>query len=773
MWPAQGALACTLTSGNEGCYATPLDDLATFATTATVRPAQLVATPIHTPTLMSSTAPKITFVDSPNTVPCSISNGLEQCRLPSFSGLPPPNAAVDGMKTILDADMITVLGHGKSIFKGNVTVVKDRQRLVADKVIYNRNTGTLRARGHLAFALPTVQAQGTHGYYSLDTGRGTFYDAHYRLPITRGRGHAQKIELTGPESSTLHDVTYTTCPLDQTDWVLTSSTINLDQNDEEGTAYNAVLWFYHVPVFYSPFISFPLTDKRKTGFLSPTFGYSKHDGIEIIMPYYFNIGSNVDATVTPRYIGRRGLLTTGQFRYLLPGTSGNISYSLIPNDKLAGMRRSRFHFGDTSQLGSHWRFGADINHVSDPNYFEDLDNGARASRRLFQVSSAHLRYNSPDWSFRTLLQTYQTLTPNRAPYRILPQFVLGWNPSPENRHLMYGVNSQLTRFAYPGRISATRLHIAPQMSYSFGEYDYAWHVKPALQFDVTKYELGNVHTNRPTQLTRAAPIFSLDSGLTLVRNTSFDGIVETLEPRLRYLYVPYRDQSNIPLFDTGKATFNFSQLYSNDRFTGLDRLGDTNQLSYGLTTRFIHPDTGRELLSASLGQILYFRDRRVRPHGGAPLTRPTSDIIAEASFNLNQHWSANAFVQWNQKTRRTDVESARLQYKDGARRVVNLAYRYHHRKREETDFSFAWPVARNWQFVGRWQYSLSEQATRQMFYGFEYENCCWAFVFVNRHYLRGNRLSQAYYLELQFKGLGRLGRNIMNFVKHGILGFGG
>ncbi|HET7370978.1 MAG TPA: LPS assembly protein LptD, partial [Gammaproteobacteria bacterium] len=288
------------------------------------------------------------------------------------------------------------------------------------------------------------------------------------------------------------------------------------------------------------------------------------------------------------------------------------------------------------------------------------------------------------------------------------------------------------------------------------------------------YQLYNVHDPlQPTQLSRAAPILSLDGGLVFERDAGFGGLIETLEPRLYYLYVPYRDQSGIPLFDTSGATFNYLQLFSDNRFNGVDRLGDANQLSYALTTRFVQPDTGRELFAASIGQIHYFRNRLVTLPGQPPETRPTSDIIGELRLNLDDHWTTTAALQWNPHTHKNDVAAFQFQYHGNANQVVNLGYRFRRDRLEEADVSFAWPVARHWKLVGRWNYSLKDQETRETFAGFQYENCCWAFVFLNRRYLRtSGEIASSLYFELLFKGLGRLGRDIEEFLERGILGYG-
>jgi LPS-assembly protein len=699
------------------------------------------------------------------------------CPLPPFK--PAPRAAKklpkNGAVTI-DADSVDALRNGVSVFKGNVLVRQNDDRLSAARMAYHSYQRSIFASGDVLYSSPTLEVRGTHGRYFLKTGLGDFFGADYRLPQRSGRGHAKKVALTGPGLSRLHEVSYTTCPIGRNDWSLNASTVKLNRNTEVGVAYNATLDFYGVPIFYTPYLSFPLTDERKSGFLSPVIGYSGSRGIDITEPYYFNIAPNFDATLAPRILGRRGVLVNSQFRYLLKGTEGELDFSILPYDREAHRQRRHFHFDNATRISDEWRFNANLNHVSDPNYFADFGNSLSEAATVHQVSNVQIGYNQTSWSFLTRFRSYQTLnaygTRLRPPYRELPQILLDWRPPPDNYRLDYGVDDELVRFAYPGRVGAARLHVRPHLDYNFGSH--ALYLKPAAKFDLAEYQLYNVHKPRqPTDVSRAAPVLSLDTGMVLERNTVFGDLVETLEPRLFYLYVPYRDQTDIPLFDTHDAPFNFIQLFADNRFNGADRLGDANQLSYALTTRLLHPDTGRELLAASVGQIHYFRDRLVTLPGRAPKTRAESDIVGELRLSLDPHWSSMARLQWNPKTRQNDVGALRVQYRAGPRKVANAAYLFRRDRIEETDFSVAWPISHHWRVVGRWNYSLRDKQTRETFAGFEYENCCWAFLFLDRRYLRPTgRITHGIYLELQFKGLGRLGRDLSELLERGILGYG-
>jgi LPS-assembly protein len=698
------------------------------------------------------------------------------CPLPPFENTPPPRPSNDKTITI-DADAITAFRFGRSLFEGDVEIVQGDQRLRSNRAVYDSKTREVDASGNVLFATPDITALGERGQYSLDTHLGKFFDATYRLPRRHGRGTAKEIHLTGPGLSELHEVTYTTCPIGHDDWVLNTPTVELDRNSDVGIAYNATIDFFGVPIFYTPFISFPLSGKRKSGFLAPTLGYSGGNGLDITLPYYFNIAPNMDATLAPRLLGHRGVLINTQYRYLLPGTTGELDYDVLPYDRLTGERRDYFSFGNHTEMTEHWNFDASLNHVSDGEYFQDFGNSLAETSTVQLRSDIGTSYNDMNWSFGTDLISYQTFGV-RTPYRELPDITLAWQAPVTDYRLDYGFNSELVRFQYPGlingkpQINGDRLHIQPGIDYTLGTSGY--YLQPAAKLDLTEYSLFNVSDPmQPTRIGRAAPILSLDGGLVFERNADSAGnLIETLEPRLFYLYVPYHDQRDIPIFDTHGADFNFVQLFSDNRFIGTDRLGDANQVSYALTTRFIRPNTGKELLAASIGQIHYFEDRRVTLPGQSIDTRPTSDLVGELRFNINDRWSSQMDWQWNPTTRQNDVGEFQLSYQPAARQVVNLGYRYRRGQLEETDVSLAWPVTRNWRFVGRWNYSLSDQATHETFAGLEYENCCWAMLFVDRHYLAPDgKLRSALYFELQLKGLGRLGRQIEDFLQRGILGY--
>lgn len=694
------------------------------------------------------------------------------CPIPPFENTPPPSTAPNKQTTTVDADSATAVREGVSLFTGDVVILQGDKRLRSDKATYDSAKRSITATGNVLFATPSFAAKGGRGKYLLDSDTGKFFNANYRLPKRHGHGTAKEIDLVGPGLSELHDVTYTTCPLGDNDWLLTTPTVELNRNTDVGTAYNATIHFMGVPIFYTPFISFPLSDKRKSGFLAPTLGYSGGNGLDITQPYYFNIAPNMDATLAPRLLGHRGVLINSQYRYLTESSEGELNYSVLPHDRMADRQRYHFSFDDRTRLSEHWGLGANLNHVSDADYFSDFGNSLTETATITQVSNVQVGYDDLNWSFLSRLRSYQTFRA-RPPYRELPQLVLNWQAPPDNYRLDYGFGSELVRFTYPGRVGADRLHVKPTIDYSFGTSGY--YLRPAAKLDLMEYNLFDIgDSNRPTHLSRAAPIFNLDGGLVFERDATDSGdLIETLEPRLFYLYVPYRDQSNIPLFDTHGAAFNFVQLFSDNRFIGADRLGDANQLSYALTTRFIRPNSGKELLAASIGQIHYFQDRRVTLPGDEPETRSNSDIVGELRFNFNDHWSSLAALQWNPTTRQNDVGEFQLQYRAAPRQIVNLGYRFRRDRLEETDVSLAWPITPHWRFVGRWNYSLKEQATRETFAGIEYENCCWTFLFVDRHYLTpAGDLNSALYFEIQLKGLGRLGRQLEDFLERGILGYG-
>jgi LPS-assembly protein len=684
-----------------------------------------------------------------------------------------PNAA---SPTYLSSDY----GEGKIderyTLKGNVSIRRGDQRIQADRAVYDDKSGVIDATGNVRFQQGGLITEGGSAHYNLDTGTGEFSSARYQYLEQHASGKAASIVHTSRDVTRLHHATYTTCDPNKIDWELRARDVTLHHDEAVGEAYNVTVRFKDVPFLYFPYINFPLNDKRKTGVLPPTLGYSNSGGLDIGVPFYWNIAPNRDATITPRLVARRGLLTKGQFRYLTQRSAGQVEAEFLPDDRLYGANRGTLSLQNRTQFNLHWSANIDAGYVSDYKYFSDLGDSLAIASTTQVDRRMDINYHGNYTSFLARAQGYQNLDPTlpaaSRPYQRLPQLVFATATPAHPFGTAYRLDGEYVRFERSASLTGSRLHLTPSLSWPLETEGYFF--TPKVKLDYTQYQLSGQAPGTAADPTRTVPLYSVDTGLYLERETRIadHGFLHTLEPHLFYLRVPYRDQSTLPLFDTGLFDFSFSQLFRDNRFSGADRIGDADQISAALTSRLIDEATGREWLSGSLGQIFYMADRRVTL-GGAPQTQGTSDIAAEARSHMSQRWSSYFDILWNPDTHKTDQGDVQLQYHLDDRRIVNAAYRFRRDQLTQTDYSFLWLLNPRWRLVGRWNYSLRDHRSLETLAGVQYESCCWIFRATGRRYvsdIAGN-YTRSLYLQLELKGLGSIGQSVEDILEHDILGY--
>lgn len=754
------------------------------------------------PAFAAPPAPPANTAPTGNALPIG-SSGYDQwglCPPLPASPVPPPAPGTppdSQQPTDLFADHEDGYVNGVTTLTGHPKVIQGSRQLTADLMRYNAVTGKVHATDNVKFFSPNMNLDGETADYDLNNANGSFDHADFFLPKRHGRGRAERIQMLDKDRDLLTDMHYTTCPVGKQDWMLHAPDMLLDQATNTGIGHNVVIDFYGVPIFWTPYINFPLNDDRKSGFLAPSFGYSTRTGTDLTLPYYFNLAPNYDATLSPRVITQRGFDLGGEFRYLLQGgSSGQLDFNYLPHDKLADRDRALLHFADNTPLGpsnaagtqTNWNFNTAYNWVSDNLYFQDLGDSLTAIASTIQERHAAINYSSDDsdLTFLTQVQGFQIvdplISPLSYPYRRLPQVSMDWQSDAASLGPQFDLQTELVRFQQDQRLGAVRTDVKPSISDTFGTAGY--YLTPTAAFRFTNYDLNsNTLAGQQTQISRSLPIFSLDSGLSLERSADNGSYIQTLEPRLFYLYVPYRDQSNIPLFDSVQPQFSFLQLFTDNRFFGADRQGDANQLSYALTSRLLDGSDGSEIVEASLGEIRYFKDRQVQMQycplatscrtPTPPDTNLFSDLVGNLTFNINDEWSTSYGQQWNPYTRQTDLGAVGLQYHPGYHQVINLAYRYNRALNlKQTDLSVDWPLTGHWSTVGRWNYDVQNRLTLESFIGFQYDSCCWTFQIVHRRFITqtGTADSQ-YFLELQLKGLASIGHRLEDFLQNGILGY--
>lgn len=673
--------------------------------------------------------------------------------------------------TQITADEAVAESKSRTLLRGNVVVQRDEVLLQGREAEYDRDLDRLLLRDDVVYHTGELSIEGDSAHMFLDRNSGEINNARFVFPDIHALGSADRMSFEDPEHAALEGVRYTTCPPEKQDWLLRARELNLDRENNTGEAYSVVLSFMHVPFLYSPYLNFPL-EGRKTGLLPPTFGTSEENGTDISLPFYWNIAPNQDATITPRNItGRGGMLQT-EYRFLTQRSAGQLSGDYLHDDKLFGDDRSYFSTIYSTDLGQGWNSALLYQRVSDDSYFDDLGGSQESSSQTHLERHLNLSYRNPYWNFLGRVQDYQALT-GAEPYRRLPQLSLdGQSPRRVNRPQM-ALESEAVRFQHDTLVpTGNRFDIKPSLSLPLEGA--AWFLTPKLAWRYSQYQLQDNPDG--DNLVRSLPIGSLDGGLFFERKLSLGNTpyIQTLEPRLYYLNVPYRDQDAIPLFDSALSDFSFSQMFQDNRFTGVDRQGDAHQLTLALTSRFIEDASGRDRLSASIGQIHYFEDREVTlSPTGSPDSESTSDLIGELSANPSRSLNLSVTEQWNPNEHVTERLTARLRYSPDKRRIFSLNYRFNRDNiQRQVDTVLLWPLARHWRILSRWNYDLENEKSLDTIGGFEYESCCW----IARLVARADRtsideeLSHSIFVNLELKGLATLGKRLEDAVGRDILG---
>lgn len=760
----------------------------------------------NSPCLTQKGGPPCPSEQQPLTGP---SGALRESQLPT-SG----NIQVDADQAV--ANMLDWTVH----LQGNVDMKQGVRELKSEELDYNRKTNAVKSDKRLEYSDPLIHLIGNKGgSYSPDKG-GDFKGAEFDLRQRSAHGTADSMHWSPQGVLTMKRVTFSTCPANRPSWKIKARRVTLDTQSKVGSASGATIDFQGVPIMYLPALSFPLSNERKSGFLFPVIGDTSQSGAVLSTPFYWNIAPNLDFTLQPTEYSRRNEDIGGDFRYLTDSSHGELIWDYLPNDVLYQKQyapqsdeRSRVRFTDATELPGDFRLSLQGDNVSDSHYFEDFSQGPEGSATAFLDRAADLSYRDEHWRFDGEAEEYETvdatLPLEERPYERVPRVGLsgdfGFGPG---ELLRYGFDSEAVRFdrddtrltAFPSlstsaalcaqialgcRVTGWRFNVTPQASLNLGGPGYFVH--PTVGYSATQYELENVPSLYSSTPQTLLPFGSFDTGLVLEKDLQSERTL-TLEPRLMYLYVPYRDQSKLPLFDTGVPDLNPIELFRPNRYVGGDRFGDANELTGALSSRLFDSGNGQQFLSATVGESYYFVPPRVTIPGEAPLVG-RSDFIAQLQLTAFEHWSANYGLQWNPHTDTAVREYVDLQYKPASTAVVNLAWRFEQNSVDQVEFSTAWPVTHSWNIFLREIYSLRSETyflplggttmnptpvpinalgqpaaaaipvtippkPLETFVGFEYRSCCWAVRIGARQYVNAFNGSQATgeFLELELMG---------------------
>jgi LPS-assembly protein len=666
-----------------------------------------------------------------------------------------------------------------TILTGDAGVRRGARTLGAERIRLNRTNSTVEAEGSLFLRQQGLTVTGERGRADLDSGAFRVDATNYRLRPRHVQGRATRIERNPRGISELADATYSTCPREAEAWSLDADSITLNPNTRQGTARDAVLWFQDVPLFYTPWFRFPLGDDRMSGLLVPRFGSSSSTGYTVGVPYYWNIAPNLDATLEPRYLGRRGPQLRWEVRWLNEWGSWRLNNAYLPDDNVFGADRTLTRVEHQGRFGP-WRTEIEAATASDQRYFEDLGTSLALASQTHLRRRADARWSGAPGQLRARVETYQTLDPTLTtddrPYERVPQ--LTFASQQRLGPLTFDFDSELVQFERADSDTGTRLHLRPALSSALEAP--GWFLEPRLAWDYTAYNLNRVTSTGPSQPQRSLPVLSIDSGLVFERFGA--AYRQTLEPRAFYVYVPEASQDQLPVFDTGEYSFSFSQLFRERRFTGPDRRGDANRLTLALTTRLLDRAQGRELLRASLGSITHFAPRTVQLPGRADERFEHADLAGELAVQPSAAWRGTLDLRYDRRRDRIREGAVNLRFDNGENRLFNAGYRYGRDlqagrdRKKAIDAAFAWPLSSHWLAVGGTRYSLvadanTEPRNVETFLGAEYDNCCWKVRAVARRYVSGDEQANSISVELVLKGLGGLGDDTGDLLERAILGY--
>lgn len=723
--------------------------------------------------------------------------GLKLKAQPGLLLIPPDNEEV--VPLFVEADRIQGTQDREIEAFGNARLRKRGQAFHADWMRHDTPADILNAKGHVRIEQSREILEGDTLRYEMATDRGYMDNPRYTLmsapeggPIgsannvrfgqTDGRGTAERLLFEGRGQYRVQTASYTTCEPGNDAWYLRANQLDIDRNRDVGVARGASIVFFDVPIFYSPYLSFSLHQERKSGFLTPSYRTSNTAGFEFTVPFYWNIAPDMDATLFPRYMTKRGLQLGGEFRYLNSGGRGEARAEMLANDQQIGRDRWGLFTKHQQALGNNWNSLVNINRVSDGKYFTDLSTQVAVTSQVYLANDLTLARSGfwgdgGTYSFSAFAQRWQTLqsdprAPLVAPYNREPQFTLL-----AQRLTRWGdldLLGSYTAFEHSSLVTARRTVVNPSFSMPL-QNAYA-HVTPKIGAHVTHYAIGSNNTSGLPNATRSLPVFSADSGVVFEREMETRGqkLIQTLEPKAYYVYIPYKNQNLLPNFESGLQDINFATIFTENQFSGQDRINDANQLTLGLSTRFIDAGSGIERLRAAVAQRYYFEPQRVTVPGvpSRASDSHSSDLLATVGGNIAKNWTGDAGWQYNTDLKQTQKFNIATRYQPQAGKVLNLAYRETVNTLQQVDLSTQWPIDGRWTAIGRWNFSLKDNRTLEALAGIEYNDRCWALrIAAHRFATTTSDASTSIFVQLELSGMSRIGNSPLEVLRRNISGY--
>lgn len=735
----------------------------------------------------------------------------------------------------VETQEVDYAADGEALLRGDVVLRRGNTELTAEQVYLPADRQQVEGQGDLALRDGQALLRGDHATLMLNEDRASLSNSHYVLYEQHLRGQASQLEQTGEEQYRLRNATFTSCDPGANSWQLVGSDIKLDRAEGFGTARHARLEVKDVPIFYWPWLRFPIDDRRHTGLLSPSVGFSS-EGLDYTQPFYWNIAPNHDATITPRWMSDHGLLLNGEYRYLLAQSQGIVEGGFLSNDGGSSTGNNRFegedrwyidtyHAGRVNERsGYNLRYGA----ASDGRYFDDFGGEFGNSERVSMERLAQVDYRGERWQLDARAQGFQRLedplSDTDKPFYRLPsvtanadwQFGNGFYSQWRSNATYFWRDVDERQVPEREAAIGTRLHLAPAFGW---RAEQSWgYIEPRTELWQTAYALdyGQRVTNRETSPSRSIAITSIDSGLVFDRELELGGreYRQTLEPRVNYAYVPRTSQTQLPDFDSRERVFSWDQLWSPRRFSGTDRVGDLNRVSVGVQSRLLEDSTGRDRLSFGVGQSLYFSERRidsegdpdtlparpeddpsVNPQRRYQATRDRSPLVTRLDWQINDRWSTGYEWLFDDHREQTERSSVDLRYRHPEGHVVNLGYRweiegfdpgvvpgddgFRNYNREEWDLSFAWKASPRIDLIGRYLHDQTNDRSLEQLAGLQWNDCCYGVQLVWREWVDDNDTARVnddfndrgLFLRFVFRGLGGVGQDADSYFERAIPGY--
>jgi LPS-assembly protein len=661
------------------------------------------------------------------------------------------------------------------ILEGDAEVRRSGTVLRGDRIVYTQATDEVNVEGNARVFREGAVFAGPRLDFRIEAQTGAMPDAKFSYAPRKGRGDASLIEFLGNQQARMLQARFTTCAPGDEAWWLQADRIEIDALEEEANATVAKLYFQGIPILASPVLGFPVGDRRRSGFLTPSFGLSSTLGTDIRVPYYWNIAPNHDYTLTPRFMSKRGVLLGNEFRFLEPTTRGVFVYDVLPNDRRADRSRDLVSLRQEYAAPSGVAAGLNYNRVSDDNYFVDFSESIVDSSNRVLPQDVFVGYNQAYWNVATRVTKNQTLqdplSPIIKPYERVPQvtangYVADWR----GFELVAALDG--TRFDHPSLETGDRYFADLRASYPW--LAPGWFVVPKLRLSSTFYDLDpQLHSADPKP-TRTLPIASVDAGLIFDRPIEWFGrrAQQTLEPRLFYAYIPFRDQSTLPNFDSALAELNYAQLFAENIYSGYDRIAEANQLTLALATRVLDDETGAERVRAAIGQRYYFSPQRVTLPGETPRTGEATDLLAAITALLGVSWAVDLAAQYSTESSDIVKATAGVRWQPRRSSVISAYYRYRVDDIHQIDVATQWPLSNHWYAVARLNYSMRDDRVIDALAGFEYKADCWLLRFaLHRFATATDTATTSFYLQLELSGLTSVGTNAATLLQRNIPGY--